>query len=191
MRKIISCLLTTIFVAGVFSACGNSHQFEFDQKVISDQYLSAEATCRNPALYYYSCKCGKAGKETFSNGDALPHEFTAKVVDSKYEKKKATCTEEGEYYMSCIYCGQQSYKKTFKTEKSDNHIFDREVKDAKYLKEEATFETNAVYYKSCICGARGEETFLGDKLRVYTEEEKVQYQPMSLTVSLYDSENSV
>ena len=64
--------------------------------------------------------------------------------------------------------------------------------DIQYLKDEATIENAAVYYKSCVCGAKGTETFdYGTPLKEYTDAEKVAYKPTSLTVTLYDSENSV
>ena len=77
---------------------------------------------------------------------------------------------------------------------SSNHVhkYNRTVADLKYLKEDPTYMTSAVYYKSCACGAKGEETFVyGTPLKVYSEKEKVPYKPTSLTVSLYDAENSI
>lgn len=201
-KKLTSLLICLTSIA--FTACGGGnggddsesshsvHVCQFTQKVVSEDYLAEDATCKKAASYYYTCECGEVGTTTFTDGSKLPHDLTAEVVDSKYLVKEATCTEEGEYYKSCVYCGQQSYTKTFKTHKSDDHHFTREVRAGKYIKTEATLETPAEYYKSCICGLAGtEETFFGDKLRVYTTEEKALRQPMSLTVTLYDLENSV
>lgn len=167
----------------------SSHEHVFNQEVVTEEFLSAEATCKIPNTYFYSCTCGEKSDSTFTVGKALPHSY-ADVVDKKYEIREATCTQEGRYYKSCANCGQQSFTETFNTEKSNEHNFTQEIRDDKYLKTAATPDTNAVYYKSCICGAVGEDTFLGDKVGIFSEEEKVAYQPTSLTVTLYDSELS-
>ncbi len=51
------------------------HDHVFDKEVISDQYLVSEATCTQPAVYYYSCECGVAGTDTFMYGEALGHKY--------------------------------------------------------------------------------------------------------------------
>lgn len=51
------------------------HACSFDQKVSTDKYLSAPASCTAPAKYYYSCTCGEKGSKTFTHGKALPHTY--------------------------------------------------------------------------------------------------------------------
>ena len=43
----------------------------FDQKNVGDKYLKSGATEDSPALYYFSCRCGEKGADTFSVGNAL------------------------------------------------------------------------------------------------------------------------
>lgn len=47
----------------------------FDQEVEDEAYLVGEASCTEPATYYKSCVCGKAGTETFTSGTPLGHYF--------------------------------------------------------------------------------------------------------------------
>ncbi len=43
----------------------------FDQRNVGDKYLKSGATEDSPALYYFSCRCGEKGVDTFSVGNAL------------------------------------------------------------------------------------------------------------------------
>ena len=47
----------------------------YDQKVVSDTYLVSAADCTTPAEYYYSCACGAAGTESFTEGTAKGHSW--------------------------------------------------------------------------------------------------------------------
>lgn len=49
------------------------HTHVFDQQVADSKYLAEEATCEEPAAYYYSCECGAKGIETFTSGQAAGH----------------------------------------------------------------------------------------------------------------------
>ena len=198
-KKIATTLafLSTFTVMG--SACGDllgglsggGHTHNFIKKVEKEEYLKSEATCKEQATYYFSCECGEVGEKTFTAGKTKNHDFSAEIAESKYLKKAGDCLTEAEYYKSCVSCGEKTLA-TFKVQGDGSHNFTKEVAEGQYLKEEATYTSSAVYYKSCICGLAGGETFTyGDPLRVYTEEEKVAFQPTSLTVSLYDAENSV
>ena len=115
------------------------------------------------------------------------------VESAEYFKTPATCQNGAEYYKSCTVCGKKGYSfNTFFSETLGDHKYSVENHDAKYIKEEATYDTPAVFYKSCQCGQPGEETFsYGEVLREYTAEEKIAYMPTSLTMTLYDVENSV
>lgn len=65
------------------------HAHAFDKQVVCDDYKANDATCTEPAEYYKSCICGKAGTETFTSGEALGHDTEIKNPEG------ATCTEEG------------------------------------------------------------------------------------------------
>ena len=45
----------------------------FDQEVATEAYKASGADCTNAATYYFSCKCGEKGRETFAYGDPLGH----------------------------------------------------------------------------------------------------------------------
>ncbi|MDO4288133.1 MAG: hypothetical protein Q4C55_02990 [Eubacterium sp.] len=47
----------------------------YDQKVVDSKYQSSAADCTNAAAYYYSCICGAAGTETFTDGNPAPHKW--------------------------------------------------------------------------------------------------------------------
>lgn len=67
------------------------HVHDYVQKVVSDDYKASEATCTEPAKYYYSCECGEKGTETFASGEALGHSYkdgkciVCGAVDPNYE----------------------------------------------------------------------------------------------------------
>ena len=47
----------------------------YTEQIVSDEYLAALATCNKKATYYYSCKCGATGIETFEYGSTTDHNF--------------------------------------------------------------------------------------------------------------------
>ena len=47
----------------------------YTEQIVSDEYLAAPATCAKKATYYYSCKCGATGIETFEYGSTTDHNF--------------------------------------------------------------------------------------------------------------------
>lgn len=62
------------------------YEHHFDKQVVSNTYLKSAATCKSPAVYYYSCECGEhSTTKTFTFGDKADH---------SYNNGK------------CIYCGQ-------------------------------------------------------------------------------------
>ena len=82
------------------------HKHAYTEEVIESKYLKTAATCKAKAVYYYSCKCGEKGTETFEYGDKLPHTFDKQVVSELYIKSSATCAKKAEYYYSCE-CGEK------------------------------------------------------------------------------------
>ena len=193
-QKISAVLALVSAFTVIGTSCGGlgGHEHSFTKKIQEETYLKTEATCKEQAVYYYACECGEKGEKTFSAGQKKQHNFTAEVVDKKYLKNPGDCLTDAEYFKSCVTCGDRS-SSTFMVAGAGEHNFKYEVAEGQYLKAEATKTSPAVYYTSCVCGlASTDATFTyGEPLRTYTEEEKIPYTPTSLTVSLYDAENSV
>ena len=78
-----------------------THTHEYTEKAVSDEYLATAATCTEKAKYYYSCKCGEKGTETFEYGEPLGHEFTNYISDGN-----VTCTEDGTKTAKCNRCDE-------------------------------------------------------------------------------------
>ncbi len=117
--------------------------------------------------------------------------------------RSATCEDSGNIlYYECS-CGKYFVKNGDKYEEKNlseltlpatGHTFDKEIIAEEYLAAEATAASARKYYKSCVCGAVGtiSDTFsVGKTLAEYEKEDKTLYEPVSLTVSLYDAENCV
>ncbi len=64
----------------------------YDQKVVAREYIYNGPTCDSPALYFYSCVCGKAGKEMFTVGEAR-HNWSAcvQIEGDKHRRKCWNC----------------------------------------------------------------------------------------------------
>lgn len=200
MRKILLKILPFVLAMGTaFSACdGGSekpkHEHVFDKEIRSGEYLKEAATCLNPNVYYYACECGEHGEETYSWGGTLSHSYQEKTVKAEALKAAATCSSAAKYLHSCSMCGKVGGSIfLYGDPDPDNHDFSKQSTAAQYLKSEPTETDAAKYYYSCAdCGAKGEETFsYGEPLRQYSPEEKIPFTPISLTVTLYDAENSV
>ena len=192
--KVFAFLLSAIAVFLVGCDGQNGHECSFIQTVQSEGYLKEDTTCEHGKLYYYSCTCGAHGEETFEVGNSGIHVFSQKIVSEKYLKYEATCQEGAVYYKACESCGKAASGNMVFThgEPTGEHHYTEEIVSEQYMKEEATLTSGELYYKSCVCGAVGTETFsYGEPLKVYTEVEKESYKPTSLTVTLYDSKNSV
>ena len=106
MKKLIlSALSLTFILSAAFfaSGCGkkDNHTHSFTQEIAEDKYLASNATCSEGARYYYSCKCGETGTETFEYGASLGHKFTNYVSDNN-----AKCTEDGTKTAKCDRCSE-------------------------------------------------------------------------------------
>ncbi len=75
-----------------------NHTHSFTAQIITDKFLLTKATCTNSAVYYYSCKCGEKGTETFTVGEVLGHTYVEEVT-------APTCTEQGYTTYTCSGCG--------------------------------------------------------------------------------------
>ena len=73
----------------------------YTEQIVSDEYLATAATCTEKAQYYFSCKCGEKGTETFEYGEPLGHEFTNYISDGN-----VTCTEDGTKTAKCNRCDE-------------------------------------------------------------------------------------
>ena len=75
---------------------------EYNQTNAVEAALKSAATCESPAVYYYSCSCGKVYKaddaNTFESGEALGHNYVETVT-------APTCTEAGFTINECSRCG--------------------------------------------------------------------------------------
>ena len=130
----------------------------FVKEVATEDYLATEATCTEPATYYYSCECGVKGTETFKSGDPIPHTYNVENAEADYIATEATCTEPATYYYSCE-CGAKGTE-TFAAGETAPHTFDKEEASEKYFVSGATCTEKAKYYKSCsVCGEKGTEIF--------------------------------
>lgn len=92
----------------VCERCGESYgelvAHTYDKQVATEGYLATAATCTAPAKYYYSCKCGAKGTETFEYGETIAHTYDKQVATEEYLATAATCTKPATYYYSCE-CG--------------------------------------------------------------------------------------
>ena len=115
-------------------------------------------------------------------------EFVNASRDLRYLKSNATCTEPMQYYYSCTCRGYG--EETFSYGDTIPHVYDLNTPTEQYLKKEATVKSPAVYYKSCKCGKAGEDTFRYGASIPLDETQRL-YLPTSVTVTMYDVENSV
>ncbi len=77
----------------------------YDQEVAKAAYKATNATCSAQATYYKSCACGKAGTETFLNGDV---DATAHSYGDMQNTVPATCTATGtRAHKTCTLCGKK------------------------------------------------------------------------------------
>ncbi|MBO5480329.1 MAG: metallophosphoesterase [Clostridia bacterium] len=177
------------------SSFGNSsHTHAFTEKNVAEEYLKSEPDCENAARYYYSCECGEKGEESFAEGKQLWHSYTEKVMADEYFKAPANCQRGAEYYLSCVRCGKKGLDyHVFYDDELGDCVYNQEVAEPQYIKTEPTLEKNTEYYKSCVCGAKGNgETFwAGEPLTPIPDADKPQYKATSLTVTMYDSKQSV
>ena len=82
-----------------------SGEHTFSEKVPTERYLASAGGGEVPATYYYSCKCGECGTETFEMAPAHVHDFSVMNTDPEYLASAATCINLATYYYSCA-CGQ-------------------------------------------------------------------------------------
>ncbi len=75
------------------------HICVYDQKIANEKYIKTAGTCKEGAVYFYSCKCGEIGEETF-NGEMSPEKHTG---GTRIENAVPNdCKKDG--YTGDIYC---------------------------------------------------------------------------------------
>ena len=125
---------------------GNAaHTHEFSLKNVCDDCFAEEATCAEPAKYYYSCECGEKGTETFDDGEALGHLYTVQNTDERYLMFEAGCAFPATYYYSCERCDDFDTHQIFEYGEinQDLHISGRSV-DYVYINDD-----NYTYVTTC------------------------------------------
>ena len=88
------------------------HDHNYTEQVATDVHKASSATCTAKATYYYSCKCGANGTETFEYGEPLGHSWGQHVAD-KNLKSAADCENPAVYYVSCGRCDARDTENTF------------------------------------------------------------------------------
>ncbi len=78
MKKACFIFIFILFSFISLGACSDepNHVHNFNQKVVSEEYLSSQATCTLRAKYYYSCECKEKSSLTFEYGYLLDHDYT-------------------------------------------------------------------------------------------------------------------
>ena len=127
------------------------------------------------------------------------------VVTNMIEEVPATCTQTGiKAHGNCDGCGALVIKdgtKLVDATESDlviektPHAFTKKIVSDEYLISEATADMPQTFAKACACGLKSDSESdrytVGKTLNEYAKENKKDYRPVSLTVSLYDSANCV
>lgn len=122
-KSVISCLLFLFALTATFGLVGcnkdndkTAHRHAFTEQKAEQAYFASEATCTEPAKYYYSCSCGKSegnNSHTFTSGKALGHQLgNWQTIDGKTVKK---CTRNG-----CSYCETASQGLEYKVNQDDD-----------------------------------------------------------------------
>lgn len=72
-KKIISLMLSVLMIMAVATvgfvtfaegAESEEHVCVYDQKVIAEEYKAEDMSATDPAVFYYSCKCGASSEGT-------------------------------------------------------------------------------------------------------------------------------
>lgn len=126
-------------------------------------------------------------------------------VTNIIEEVSATCTETGvKAHGNCDECGALLIKDGAKFVEATEadlviekipHSFEHKIQTDEYLVFEATEDTPQTFVKACVCGLKSDSESdrytVGKTLREYATEDKSDYRPVSLTLSLYDPTNCI
>ncbi len=75
-------------------------EHEFTRKLTKNIYLAEKENCQHGLIYYYSCRCGERGAETFEVGEKKDHKFGKWKTETP-----ATAESDGLKIRSCDECG--------------------------------------------------------------------------------------
>lgn len=175
MKKILV-LLTTVFVAlsmMSFVACGHKHTLSLVDEV------AATCTADGTGAYYACSGCEKIFADENAEEELLEVPVLSKLGHSWDD---ATCTApktcsicsatEGEalgHTGGSATCTAKAVCETCQEEYGElaAHVYDQEVVGDAYIATAATCTELGTYFKSCVCGAAGEETFVGGELKAH------------------------
>ena len=62
-------------VKNIITDVGSKTGHTYNKQVATNEYINTAATCTEKATYFYSCKCGEKGTQTFEYGNAPGHDF--------------------------------------------------------------------------------------------------------------------
>ena len=82
-----------------------NHEHNFNIQKPEEAYLESKATCVAEAVYFYSCKCGEKGSETFKFGGFGSHSFS--LIYTQTEQN---------HWRDCDICGETTPKEA--------HVYD-------------------------------------------------------------------
>lgn len=120
---IMTSLISLSACSNETSDSGNGHVHEYTEKLTYVEGAEIRpSTCTQNGEYYYVCKCGAVGTETYTAGLAY-HDFSEKIEDADHLASEATCTESKKYYYTCKNCSAISEDTTFSSGDRANHNF--------------------------------------------------------------------
>ncbi|MBD5091975.1 MAG: hypothetical protein HDT36_01155, partial [Clostridiales bacterium] len=149
----------------VCELCGEEYgslgKHVYNQKIIDDNYLIAEATCQTPAKYYYSCICGEHGSLYFyASGVYAPHDWSEWMTLKDGRHYRYCINEYHIEYEDChggnATCANKAICEVCNSEygeKSQKHTGKVRVEEDKYLVDDVfDCTTHPTYYYTCLCG---------------------------------------
>lgn len=86
----------TVKTVAAVSVRNTPHTHSFTRELPLAEYLAGDATCTEPARYYYICSCGGVGTSTYAYGEAKGHvfgEWTLNLADNTCERICSVCGE--------------------------------------------------------------------------------------------------
>lgn len=86
----------TVKTVAAVSVRNTPHTHSFTRELPLAEYLAGDATCTEPARYYYICSCGGVGTNTYAYGEAKGHvfgEWTLNLADNTCERICSVCGE--------------------------------------------------------------------------------------------------
>lgn len=151
--------------------CGdvlNEENHTYDRRVYLDKYLASNATCTQPAKYYYSCICGRKGTSTFEHGDVLEHVSNG-VYTHNDEGHSSTCKDCG----AALANQPHDYSETFVSTATSNYI--RQVcKECGYTRDVKPNSTNSYSYESAKTASLSENGII-NIIKTALDNEKTTY----------------